>query len=271
MKTRHPYGVLEILFLLIAISALVLAAINLSLKISNQAQASANVPNVEAHVQPTSVTFETAQTEPSTLQTESEDDTEDETFNDIDGLDEDEAEFILTDAAAQIMDMEVDQLEQAIFAGETISTIATARGLDTQQVVDQVVAQEQAHIQTLQKNNLISSEETEAWLIESATLTPFIIQTGYLEPELLAAQIIGVDLDRFFDLLERGETIETIALGYNVDPQTIIDTIIASETGLIGHLLSTQLIDAEEAQVWKAELRQDVESMVRQGEGGIEE
>ncbi|MGB1252381.1 MAG: hypothetical protein ACPG8W_17315 [Candidatus Promineifilaceae bacterium] len=67
------------------------------------------------------------------------------------------------------------------------------------------------------------------------------------------AKAIGIDIDTLFTEMDNGKSIADIATANEVDPQTIVDLLIAEENAFVDELLAEGEITEEEANEWKAE------------------
>ncbi len=267
------YYIFEIIFLIIAVCALGLAAFNTSLMMDRANARTIDVPASDTQV----VALETVATAPDINPTptlvpvatvvyptpEGELEEEDEG--------EFEEEFDFYSVAAEAIGIDVETLGQELSNGKTIADVAKARGVDVQQVSQQLIAKEHAIIEAERQRNFLTQEETEMWKNEVEILTPFVVETGYREPEFLAMTMIGLEPDTFYEMMDSGKTVATMAAENNIDPQTIVDAIVTSENGLVDHLLSSALIDPGEVEEWKADNQQMAQTLVNQPFGGEDE
>lgn len=184
-------------------------------------------------------------------------------------------EFYILDAAAQYLQVDVEQIESAVASGLSLAEIATRLDANVQAMTDALVAQELASIDRIAQAENLSAEEVADWREEAQIMTPFFIQTVYYEPELVVAQTLGLDVETMFERAERGETLEAIAQSKGIDVQALVDAVIASEHKLIDDMQAADLVDADEAQEWKEEVASEapqwVTGMFLEDEGMEEE
>ncbi|MFQ5420785.1 MAG: hypothetical protein ACE5EY_10550 [Anaerolineae bacterium] len=167
------------------------------------------------------------------------------------------------DAAAQTIGITVDVLWEALDNGQTIAGVAQANGVDAQSVIDAMVAAENSLIDQLLAADQIDAAEAEEWRSEVvATITEWVtiglddefFEEDFVDPFIMAAETIGVDEDALWDALDNGKTIADLAQENNVEPQAVMDAIVAAESQLIDELLAEGEISAEEAEEWRTEL-----------------
>jgi len=74
------------------------------------------------------------------------------------------------------------------------------------------------------------------------------------DPFSIAADLIGMDVDALWEAIDNGQTIAEVATANNVDPQTIIDALVADERAFIDELVAEGDISEEESAEWLAEV-----------------
>ena len=182
-----------------------------------------------------------------------------DTFQDEcgDEYDEDEwwafEEKIFT-AAAQSMGTDLDTLYDALDGGKSIAQVAEAKGVDSQAVIDAMVAQANIAIDEMVAAGDLTQAEADEWRAELVDEITFEVNAVYPDPFLIAGQTIGVDEDAFWEALESGQTVAEIAQANGVDPQAVVDAVIAAETAVIDQELAVGYIDEAEAEKWRAEM-----------------
>ena len=206
-------------------------------------------------------------------------DNNDESDNDPDEDTSDEFEFVdWYEIAAQTIGIDVDALFTELDAGRSIADVATDNNVDAQTIIDALQSAEEAFIQELLADEAITQEEADGWLAElSATLDEFVNEqmgsdvgdgpelpedVDYVDWFELAAQTIGIDVDSLWDELEKDQSIADVANTNGVDPQSIIDALVAVESTFIQQLLDSDYITQEESDEWTAMLPEEADSFV---------
>lgn len=172
-------------------------------------------------------------------------------IEEVDNEDGEEEEFTHLAVAASFLNMDVDDLDVALWQGQTLAEIARAQGVDVQQLTDTLVVKELEHIDSL---TTLDAEESVEWRHEVAIFTPYYVENGFVEAEIIAANLLGMEVDTFFELLEQGNTVAQLAQQNNVDLQIITDAIVAQENKLVDYLEAVEYLDAAEAGEWRAEI-----------------
>lgn len=184
----------------------------------------------------------------------------------MDGEMEEEDEFSPLDVAARVMGLDVEAVEQAAWAGQSLAEIANENGVGAPALIAALIEQETAFVDGLQRAGHIRRDEADGWRNEIVIFTPFFVNTPYVEPEVIMAQMLGVEPEVLWEMLEEGgQTIGEIAVAQGVDVQVVVATVVASEGAYVDEMLVAGLIDVEEAEEWKAEVAEMAERMVTLG------
>lgn len=189
---------------------------------------------------------------------------DEEESTDDDPANEGEEDFPLLEATAKLLGVPFDNLEKAMANGKSIAQIASANEFNVVSLTQMLIAQQAAFIDNQVRSGNVSAEEAALWKAEEAAFTKFFINTPYVEPEIVAAQTIGIDIETFFAALDEGQSIRAVAEANNVPLQSVIDAVLAAETTYADQLLAADLIDAEEHSGWLAELRTLVAELVNE-------
>ncbi|MEM7538532.1 MAG: serine protease [Chloroflexota bacterium] len=212
----------------------------------------------------------------------------------------DEDDYVDWDAvAAETISTTVESLWNAQGNGQSIADVATENGVDVQNVIDAIVAAETELIDKLVAEGKISEEEATEWkanlpeyvgdYLNSAwggtdcttfddgdNTTVEMMEPGGRESEpcfdggaqdwvdwdQVAADTIGVTVESLREAQANGQSIADVATANGVDPQAVIDAIVAAETALIDGWVESGEVTEEEAAEWKAELPQYVSDYV---------
>ncbi len=251
MNTIKRYWIIEITLFLIAIAAFGFALFGSGGAVNAGQQPTPTLVSAETEL---ALAQEQAGNQPTEFIEDEEDMTSDEDESEDDeGNTSDEAEFDLIVAAAELLQVDVETLEADLATGKSLATIASERGADIQQLITALVEQEQAFIDSLAQSGAIDSTEAEEWRSEVATFTPFFVENGYLEPEVIAANLLGIDPEVLWEALDGGQTVAELAAAQNVDVETIIAAAMAEEERLIGYLLANEVVDSADAAEWRTE------------------
>ncbi len=79
---------------------------------------------------------------------------------------------------------------------------------------------------------------------------------------VIAAEALSMDEDALWEAFEGGQTLAQIAAEQNVDPQTIIEAVIAAETTFTAEMVTAGEFSQEEADEWLAELPAEAQAFM---------
>jgi prolyl-tRNA editing enzyme YbaK/EbsC (Cys-tRNA(Pro) deacylase) len=141
---------------------------------------------------------------------------------------------------ADVIGISTDDLRAALRDGQTLAQVAEANGVDRQQVVDALVANGTERLDAAVAAGRIdhaTADERKASLPDRAA----DLVNGELErnahrhpgrPAAIrtAAEAIGIDADELRAALRDGQTIAQVAEANDVDPQDVIDALVARFT-----------------------------------------
>lgn len=163
---------------------------------------------------------------------------------------------------AQLMGIDVETLEAELLAGKSIAEVAASRNVAVQPIIDAFIAEELALLEDEVAAGLLEADAANEWREEITRFAPFIVNTAYLEPEVVAAQTIGIEMEAFWDAIESGQTIQAIAEANNVAAQAVVDAIVASEKAYADKMVAAGLMEREELAEWDREVYQMADAMV---------
>jgi uncharacterized protein YidB (DUF937 family) len=143
-------------------------------------------------------------------------------------------------AVADVIGISTDDLRAALRDGQTLAEVAEARGVDPQQVVDVLVERGTERLDAAVAAGRIdqaTADQRKATLPDRAT----DLVNGELERDAhrrprraaairTAAEAIGIDADELRAALRDGQTIAQVAEANGVDPQDVIDALVAHAT-----------------------------------------
>ena len=178
---------------------------------------------------------------------------------------------------AAVIGISVEALWDEIDAGKTVAEIATANGVEPQAVIDAAVSAENAHVDAMVAAGLL--DEAEATEMKAANVEfitdmvnntqtmiefedfdvafddDFFEDAEFAEDAYFstAATVIGIDIEALFVELDSGKSLAEIATANGVEPQAVVDALVADENAFIDELEQSGEISAEEAADWRAE------------------
>ena len=179
------------------------------------------------------------------------------------------------DPIANLIGIDARTLWGELKEGKSIAEVAQANGVDPQTIIDALVAEVQAEIDEALAAGRISPEEAaekSAGIAER--ITYYVNETAKVlkndgkrgederrELESIA-NLIGIDLRTLWGELKAGKSIAEVAQANGVDPQTIIDALVAEVQTGIDAKVATGDISAEEAAEWSAGIEQRITNYV---------
>lgn len=189
---------------------------------------------------------------------------------------DDEMEWVdWFEVAARTLNMDADQLFEALDQGQSIAEIATANNVDDQAIVDAIVSAEQAMIEQGIADGLFPQDEADEWLAELPEVATHFIEDaeGCTDADMIegvdwfmvAAQTIGLDEETFWNAVEQGLSIAEVATANGSDSQSVIDAIVQAETDLINQEVASDLISQDDGDEWLVELSDFVTDFVEMG------
>ncbi|MEM7111235.1 MAG: hypothetical protein AAF614_02295 [Chloroflexota bacterium] len=285
MKQKPQVRLMEIAFLLIGIGALALGTVQTFGLAGTQQPARETILLVEENNEPlvADVTELTDSqlpllddNEPEEAEMGEEDDGGEETAvydeePEAEDMDMEEEEYDALTIAAQLIGIDVETLEAELFAGKSIAEVASSRNVAVQPIIDALIAQELSIVDAEVAGGQLGADEANEWREEITLFTPFMVNNAYLEPEVVAAQTIGVDMETFWEALESGQTIQAIAVANSIDAQTVIQAIVASEKAYADKMVAAGLMPREELAELEREVYQMADEMVKRPLSELEE
>ncbi len=143
------------------------------------------------------------------------------------------------DAAAQALNLSVDDLRSKLEGGQTLAQVAQQQGVDAQTVIDAMVADATAHIDQ---------------------------PKGEHGPKLdAAAKALNVSVDDLRSKLHDGKTLADVAKEQNVDVSKVIDAMVADATAHIDQAVQDGKLTADQASERKSNLKDRITKLVNEG------
>jgi len=141
---------------------------------------------------------------------------------------------------AEVLGTSTDELRAALRDGQTLAEVADANGVDPEQVVEVLVDNGTERLDTAVAAGRIdktTADEREANLSERAAdlVNGELERNTHRHPRRAAAirtaaEVIGIDADDLRAALRDGQTIAQVAEANDVDPQDVIDALVARST-----------------------------------------
>lgn len=180
--------------------------------------------------------------------------------------------------AAEALGMDEEALWQAIENGQSVGDIAAEQGVETQTIIDAIIAAETEAINQAVADGKLTQEEADEWLQYLAEDARAFVEDSWdeCEDDFYAEDFLGVDWfaetakllnmdeDTMWQALEGGQTISQLATDAGIDPQTIIDTLVAAETEAINKAVADGKLTQEEADEWLQFLAEDAAEFVNE-------
>ncbi len=179
--------------------------------------------------------------------------------------------------AAALIGIDVDTLWTEVDRGKSLAEIAEANGVDPQILIDAAIAYENQMIDEMAAAGLITEEEAAEWRSETPAFAAELVNETFeafdeeiyeehegcdfdededFYPEESAAAIIGISVDELYEQLDGGQSMADVARANGVDPQIIIDALIAEEVAWIDELAAAGELSDQEAEAWREEAAQ---------------
>lgn len=171
---------------------------------------------------------------------------------------------------AKAIGIDEETLWTELEAGKTLAQIAQDNGVDPQKVIDVMVAEELKFIDELVEAGDITAEEAAEWKAETAKYIEFEVNTVFVDPYEVAAKTIGIDTDTLWSELDTNKSVAEIAQANGVEPQAVIDAVIASENEMIDKEIAAGLLTEEDAKEWRAEIAEYVADMINKSFAELE-
>lgn len=174
---------------------------------------------------------------------------------------------------ANMIGIDVRSLLAELKAGSSIADVAEANGVDSQTIIEALVVEAQAGIDEKAAQGGISAEEAAEWSAKLEERFTYYVnesaaafekdgngehekrEDGMREFETIA-NLIGIDLRALLAELKAGSSIADVAEANGVDPQTIINALVADAQADIDAAAAEGKISAEEAADWSAKLEE---------------
>jgi len=165
---------------------------------------------------------------------------------------------------AEASGLDLETLVQAMKDGKSINTILEENGLDPATVQAEALTLLQEHLDQAVTDDEITREQADKIAARAAESLPSMMENvppmrggwgmkGFGGAGLeTAAGTIGIDATALAEALRAGQTVADVATENGVDPQAVIDALVAEMTGRIDQAVADGQITAERAEEMKA-------------------
>jgi uncharacterized protein YidB (DUF937 family) len=174
------------------------------------------------------------------------------------------------EAVAEALGMTTDEVKAALQEGSTLAEIAATQGISEADLVSQLVAQAQAHIDELVASGDLTAEEAAE---KSAGLQERVTNAVNADPserqghrgrkghgpalETLG-EILGLTTDEIKEGFAAGQSIADMATAQGVDVDSVVDQLVAEAMERVDAAVEAGKIDAERA----AEISEGLEEKI---------
>lgn len=169
------------------------------------------------------------------------------------------------DAAAKALGMTTDELQTELDSGKTIAQVASDKGVDVTTVIDAMVAAAEANLRQ-EITDFVNNGKPAR--VPNGHGRPGFAGPGFGKghgpgPDLdSAASALGITSDALRTELQSGKSIAEVAREKGVDPQKVIDAIVAAETARIDQAVTAGHLTQAQADAEKSQLTQRVTAQV---------
>ncbi len=170
------------------------------------------------------------------------------------------------------LNMSDDALFTAWSNGQSLKDIARSQDVDPQVIADAIVAAETIWLDAMVASGEFSADDAASWKADlAADVDAFMNEKGDAEVydtfdgvDWIAILLKTLDMEEgaLFDAIADGKTVAELATNKNIDPQRIADAIAMAETEWLDKMVADGKISAEEAESWKSELNDAIQSFL---------
>jgi len=171
--------------------------------------------------------------------------------------------------AAKAIGITEDQLRTELQSGKSIAEVAKAHDVDPQKVIDALVADAKARLQQAEADlpSRITAMVNGQMPFGGAQRRHFAGPGGGLRDLIgagldTAATAIGITPDQLRTELQSGKSIADVAKAHDVDPQKVIDALVAAATQKIDAAVSSGKLTPDQATALKNNLSTIVTNVV---------
>lgn len=186
---------------------------------------------------------------------------------------------------AEIIGITPQSLYDALEAGQTLTEIAAANGMERQELIDALLAEAEEHLALAADGGLFDQEQLafiRDWLNDGVELLvdhPLPIgeewqalHGQHIRRDLLdaedfdlpdrLAELLGLSLQELADAILDGQSLAEIAQAQNIEPQTVIDWLVAEIQQEIDEAVAAGYLSEEQADLLRSWVADSVEVVV---------
>jgi lambda repressor-like predicted transcriptional regulator len=171
--------------------------------------------------------------------------------------------------AIDALKMDEDAFWMGIDDGKSIADLAKENDIPAEQIAETIIAAEQASIQELLAENVISQDEADEWLVSLKEDVLAFLSESWDTYEgtdwfAIAAETLKTDEDTFWQALEAGKSLAQLAEEQGVSTKTLQTALVTAEKDFVNELLTAEEISQDEADEWLNELDEDVQLFINE-------
>lgn len=167
------------------------------------------------------------------------------------------------ETVAKVIGISVEDLRAALADGQSIAEVAEANGVDRQDVVDALVEDAMARLDEVEAaipDRMSDLVDREGW--GDGARAGLRVAAEGLD---VAADVIGITEADLLAALRDGSTLAEVAEANGVEPQAVIDALVAAATEAIDAAVEAGDLDADRAEQMKAGLVERITERVQEG------
>ena len=164
------------------------------------------------------------------------------------------------DAAAKALGLTPAELKTQLDAGKTLAEVATAQGVDRQDLIDALVAAGKARLDEAKADlpNRMADLVDHSFQGRGGPRGPFGSGPGFEA----AAKVLGVSTDDLAAALKDGKSMADVAKEKGVDVQKVIDALVKEAQTRLDQAVTDGKLTQEKADAAKATVTERVTAMV---------
>ena len=179
---------------------------------------------------------------------------------------------------AALIGVDVDALHDWLRSGGTLAAVATENGVEPSAVIDLMVTNANERIDQAVEDGRIDADEADERRSEVQERITTMVNEGRpdragrearqehrQESVQEIADLIGVDVEALTEWLRNGGTLAEIADQNGVDPDAVVDLIVADMNERLDQAVEDGRIDADEADERRSEIEERVTERVNEG------
>jgi uncharacterized protein (DUF433 family) len=181
------------------------------------------------------------------------------------------ARKVAFEAAADAIGISSADLLAAMKGGHSIADVAEAHHVDTQTVIDAVVAALDARIQAAVTSGKITAEQATKLEAAVAKRVPKAVDATLRQLHRhrviraavdVSAETIGITPAELRSQLAAGKSVAEVATAHDVDPATVVNALVTAGTARIDKAVAAGHLDADRAAKLKASLPERAQRFV---------